>query len=469
MSFFEFPHTRTYDSDLGFIIKWIKEIWPHIDSLEEWKTAHEEEYNELVIRVNNILPELLSALPDYVQNEVIYQINHGDFQQLIISTAELITENYLNQLYDIAPIEALQTTTGEYILTTNGEYILINTASDAATAYTTNQISYFYKYVKDAENKVKSGKKPLNLTWRSYLNQPEVLTLAHLSDYHGDGQELEYIYDKWASVMGLADDWICTGDLVAERFSDPFVYYPTTDNLMAKSTMLVIGNHDALADTSGYDWTDLASESQQYNKFFAPTIANWNVLHSGTNTYYYKDYDLNNIRLIVLNDMLESADMIAQLYWLENTALNTNLSVVIAKHYIPRTPVKIDCSFSAIDYTAAGNGEDAIADKVQQFINNGGKFICYLTGHSHYDYISYLSQYPDQLVLTMDATGRQACNDWSDMMRYDDEISRDLFNMVQFDTSSSIVKITRCGANYDRYLRLKDTITINYNTKQIIQ
>lgn len=467
MSFFEFPHTRTYDSDLGFIIKWIKEIWPHIDSLEEWKTTHEEEYNELVAHVNNILPELLAALPDYVQNEVIRQMDAGTFQELIIRTTELIAQNYLNELYDLTPIQALQEVNGEYILTVGGEYIIINTASGLATAYTTNEISYFYKALKDAENKVKSGKKPLNTAWQEYLTQPPVLTLAHISDYHGDGEELEYIYDKWASVIGLADDWICTGDLVAERFSDPFVYYPTTDNVMAKSTMLVIGNHDAL-NSPAWDWTDIATQSQLYNKFFAPTIANWGVVHSGTDTYYYKDYENSNIRLIVLNDMLEDAEMQGQLYWLENTALQTTHNVIIAKHYLPPTPVRIPCTFTAVDRPATGNGNTTIAEIVQRFINNGGTFICYLTGHTHFDLISYVDTYPQQLIITMDATGRHACNDWSDMMRYNDEISRDLFNMIQFDTSSELIKITRCGANYDRYLRHKDTFCISYRTQQII-
>lgn len=467
MSFFEFPHTRTYDSDLGFLIKWLQDHWSVLEDLEEWRVTHEEEYNELVARVNNILPELLAAMPDYVQAEVIHQMNEGTFQELIVQTAEFITTNYLNELYDLTAITALQTKQGDYILTVGGEYIFINTASTLATAYTTNEMSYFYSALKDAENKVKSGKKPLNASWRDYLTKPPVLTLAHISDYHGDSQELEYIYTKWDSVMGLADDWICTGDMVAERFTDPFLFYPTSDNLMAKSTLLCIGNHDALNDP-GYDWNNLATEAQQYNKFFAPTIDHWGVVHVGDNTYYYKDYVPHGIRLIVLNDMLQGADMQAQLYWLENTALQTNLAVVIAKHYIPpHSPVKIDCPFTAIDYNATGLGNTTIADIVDRFIGNGGTFICYMVGHSHYDYVCYLSEYPQQIAIAVDAAGRQACNDWSDMMRYDNEISRDLFNMIQFDTSSELIKITRCGANYDRYMRHKDTLCLNYRTQEL--
>lgn len=47
MSYFEFPHTRTYDSDLGWLIKTMKEITEMVSGFDEWKTTHEEEYEQL--------------------------------------------------------------------------------------------------------------------------------------------------------------------------------------------------------------------------------------------------------------------------------------------------------------------------------------------------------------------------------------------------------------------------------------
>ena len=47
MSYFEFPHTRTYDSDLGWIIKTIKNLCTIVDSLGDWKIEHEKEYEQL--------------------------------------------------------------------------------------------------------------------------------------------------------------------------------------------------------------------------------------------------------------------------------------------------------------------------------------------------------------------------------------------------------------------------------------
>lgn len=37
MSFFEFPHTRTYDSDLGWLIKDYKNLDEAIKALDQWK------------------------------------------------------------------------------------------------------------------------------------------------------------------------------------------------------------------------------------------------------------------------------------------------------------------------------------------------------------------------------------------------------------------------------------------------
>ena len=47
MSFFEFPHTRTYDSDLGWLIKTVKDLLDCCDSMNAWKTQHEAEYEQL--------------------------------------------------------------------------------------------------------------------------------------------------------------------------------------------------------------------------------------------------------------------------------------------------------------------------------------------------------------------------------------------------------------------------------------
>ena len=47
MSFFEFPHTRTYDSDLGWLIKDYKTLNEAIDALNHWKEETQPTIDDL--------------------------------------------------------------------------------------------------------------------------------------------------------------------------------------------------------------------------------------------------------------------------------------------------------------------------------------------------------------------------------------------------------------------------------------
>lgn len=72
MSFFEFPHTRTYDSDLGFIIRQIKALMECCDSMNDWKTQHEAEYNQLkalydAVMSGNFPPEIEAGFTRWMQ------------------------------------------------------------------------------------------------------------------------------------------------------------------------------------------------------------------------------------------------------------------------------------------------------------------------------------------------------------------------------------------------------------------
>lgn len=60
MSFFEFPHTRTYDSDLGWLIKEISRIADQYDTFIEYMNTHKVEYEELVRRVTALETEINS-------------------------------------------------------------------------------------------------------------------------------------------------------------------------------------------------------------------------------------------------------------------------------------------------------------------------------------------------------------------------------------------------------------------------
>ena len=48
MSFFDFPHTRTYDTDLGWLIKHISEYDDVIKALDDWIENNNPKIEELM-------------------------------------------------------------------------------------------------------------------------------------------------------------------------------------------------------------------------------------------------------------------------------------------------------------------------------------------------------------------------------------------------------------------------------------
>lgn len=101
MSFFEFPHTRTYDSDLGWLIKEVKKISDEYQSLIDWKNTHEAEYSELLARVNALEREI-NTFEAQIQEEFeslknglesyIYEQIHEALGQLIIELGDVRAE-----------------------------------------------------------------------------------------------------------------------------------------------------------------------------------------------------------------------------------------------------------------------------------------------------------------------------------------------------------------------------------------
>ena len=322
----------------------------------------------------------------------------------------------------------------------------------------------------DARGNLLQANRPINASANSYLSVAQPVTLLHFSDIHADSVELKRMVEFLDRYSSLIDNAICTGDMVNQRYSDGMTWWSNIDG--ADKILLAIGNHDALADPSGYDWTQLATQADQYSQYFAPYIANWGCTYTANKTYYYKDYTAKKIRLIVLNCMLVGSDSTEQLTWLTNTLASakvSGLSVVIAVHYMPYNSQKIDCNFSTLD---RGVGNEVLSlsylTAVQDFVADGGEFVCYIAGHVHYDIFVKSISYPNQMCICIDALNVYQSNVYSDTQRTNGTKSQDLANLITFDTASKVVKINRVGADTDHYLRSKKCMTFKYLTGEII-
>lgn len=102
MSFFEFPHSRTYDSDLYWLIKTVKEISESYDSFKEyvsnWINSHDQDYTQLLQRVDSIENELdtfeetINQRFEELRNsldEYIYQQVHDALDQIIADVTDV--------------------------------------------------------------------------------------------------------------------------------------------------------------------------------------------------------------------------------------------------------------------------------------------------------------------------------------------------------------------------------------------
>lgn len=148
-----------------------------------------------------------------------------------------------------------------------------------------------------------------------------------------------------------------------------------------------------------------------------------------------------------------------------NDAKNKNYSVIVASHIKgDKLDILDNNRFSTIDFSSSSEKVDSrVASNIDTFINNGGEFITWLCGHEHYDMIGTLQNHKNQLCVILE---NEFCDtSWNDCNRVRGTKTQHCFNIMSVDKHSGIFKILRIGNEYDRHLRHKRLIVINYKTK----
>lgn len=326
-------------------------------------------------------------------------------------------------------------------------------------------------------------------TWNSV---PTGLKLLHFSDIHGDGINLKRITDFAEKYSSLLDDVLFTGDMVNYQWSDGIKFW--TDNNNTKKILVARGNHDG-NDTANSWWYGKTTE-ECYDRYLSNNISLWNVEQPRDNNgvikkvcYYYKDYVTYKIRLIVIDGMSWNAkhNDDAQNIWFNatlNDAKNKEYSVIIASHFFaakgtPNRNINLDAFYDNTSWidndTTSGAGygylHPDVSKNIDNFIVDGGKFICYLGGHTHADFFRLLTEYPNQLEVNVanasmnENVGKNAeCY----IQRHKDTVSQDLFNIVNVIPTFGILEIIRVGCDFDTIGRHIGTLTYDYINKKVI-
>ena len=306
---------------------------------------------------------------------------------------------------------------------------------------------------------------------------PHLLTLIHFSDVHGDSTALRRLINFKNDMAVNIDDAICTGDIVSSKYGDSFAFWETSEG--AEKILTCVGNHDHYY-TNSFDAAQLVPMADVAEKFIDPFVSNWGTVSQPTNcTYYYKDY-ASGYRLIVIDSILDGSDATAEATWLTNTladAKTNDLAVIIAMHYLPTTKLHVfDCQFSK--YGMDGDSGSisyqpnfACEEIVQDFIDDGGTFMCYLIGHLHKDLFGYIYGYANQpcIMVTTASPSRALQEINADMGREIGSKMQDAFNAVTFDKDNNIIKIIRVGADVDNVMRPRKAISYNITTGTLIQ
>ena len=295
------------------------------------------------------------------------------------------------------------------------------------------------------------------------------LVLLHFSDLHNSQTNLLRIVEYRNFYSDYIDDTIHTGDSV-NRFDEDTSYWNGANFILN-----CIGNHDSAELENGVlNWTARVG-TDSYNKYFKPYINEWGVNHDGNTShcYYYKDYAEQKIRLIVVDCMIVWDDNDSEQYiWLRNTltsARQNNYDVIIGAHFPAKITLDYKNPFNSLNKQYAEYMKPMFLTIVDEFINAGGRFICWLTGHQHRNSIGLLDEHPNQfLVCVSTASKSNAQSNFDSYDRGADEKSKDLFNLVVVDSVNKRLTIKRVGADVN-YMGVKcDMLLYDYNTKQIL-
>ncbi len=298
-------------------------------------------------------------------------------------------------------------------------------------------------------------------------NDYKPYVMLHFGDIHNDSDEFARIlafYDKYKEYI---DDVFLNGDIAKYWW---YHYSEATKNLLGNSaTLCSIGNHDIIGDGKTF------TSAECYDRYFV-NIDNWGVIEPENNKinklcYYYKDIPVSKVRFIVL-DVMHNNDV--QLEWFAKVlsdAREKSLSVVVAQH-IPitnevtpfETQFDESVSYGIIDYSSFKSTN--YLNAVDSFIDAGGEFITWLFGHTHTEYIGIIKGHEKQIYRCCPCAS--PLMEWQETCRSTSDESIDSFDIMSFDTITKTFTIKRIGYSYDRLLRRKSELAVDYANRKVL-
>lgn len=364
----------------------------------------------------------------------------------------------------------------------------------------------------EATNNIYSANKMMNTseqgTWLPY-DKTKLFTLAHISDLHNDNTRyLNYL--TYCKALSIIDHVVVSGDIVDVPNSTQYSNMYAQETSVGLSPIKCIGNHEKYAGGVYMSNTDI------YTSLHMDTDTE--------ELYYYIDDATYGIRIIVLNqyDINQSTyrtEHISQdqIDWFISAlkgAITNDYEVLVVMHACESNgsfPIKkaMESSDALFDYSGdaltaenstfyqrfkqwegmtdlqnvcsgtpiedivnafktAGSVDDTYtfsdmgsAITVNDSFTSNGKFIAYINGHNHGDYIGTSSKYENQIYLNVCA-GNRAYGDVSDLQRQNGEKSEDAFNVYVIDKDHKLIKVVRVGSDVNDIMQNRKTAVYSY-------
>lgn len=364
----------------------------------------------------------------------------------------------------------------------------------------------------EAINNILSSNKMMNTTvkgtWVAH-DKTKLFTIAHISDLHNDAARYANFL---AFVIGtpIIDHAVVSGDVVDTPNDTQYANMYAQETSASFSPLKAVGNHEKYAGGV------FMSNADIYTNLHMDT-------NTGE-LYYYVDDAEYGIRIIVL-DQYDTDEQTyrtehisqAQIEWFVSAlkgAIASNYEVLIVLHACESNgsfPVKKAMTSTDSLYDYAGNAMTAesstfyqrfkqwegmtdlqnvcsgtpIEDIVNAFKTGGeisatytfsdtgasitiddsfssaGKFIAYINGHNHGDFVGASAKYPNQMYLNICA-GNRAYGDVSDLQRKPGEKSEDAFNVYVIDQTHKLIKVVRVGSDVNDIMQNRKTAVYSY-------
>lgn len=282
MSFFEFPHTRTYDSDLGWLIETVKKLYDSENTFEEyvrsWITDHESDYNDLLVRITiienemetfqNQIDDRFNTLQDQL-TALIYQQVHDALDVLIVEIGDVRSE-----------ILQLRQDTSREILELNAS---ISAHDTVLRDYIESRLEQFLEDIPDLQNvivwnPIKGTQTTINqaLSDLYSISRTEALTAEeydalNLEAQQYDSYEIEaFKYDTYAkSILGNWGVYKNPLYYMHSPFTGEYVTIISVINQLASFHMegaITAADYDAKEITAGdYDALELTAYDYDFH------------------------------------------------------------------------------------------------------------------------------------------------------------------------------------------------------------